>query len=350
MEGSSPAKRVRAFTLVEVLIATAILLVILAISFSVMNGMMGLWRQSSAKIDAFQDARAVFDIVTRRLGQATLNTYWDYYDASHQPFRLSGTNPPFTPAYYGRYSDLQFVCGDATTVAGGTLPPNYSTVATHAVFFTASTGLTANTSYQLMPELLTACGYFAAFGNDNASRPNVPNFNAPAKYRWRLMELSAPTESLQVFNSPTGTAWFTTPIANGQVRPVADNVIALVVWPRLSPTIDASGTSIAPNYSYDSRTTTAWSGSTQPAQACQLPPTVQVTMVSIDEPSALHIDSGSQPPVAITNALSGLFSTSGSVTNYGSDLQTLEQRLTAQHINYRVFSTTIAMPNSHWSQ
>lgn len=343
-------RRSRGFTILELLTATAILALILVMVFSVLNHSIGIWRQANAKMDAFQNARAVFEIMTSRLSQATLNTYWDYYDAGFQPFRLSTNSTSFEPKYYGRYADLHFVSGPAAGLIP-TPPPGFSALATQAVFFAVPTGLTANATYQSMPELLSACGFFVAFGGDDATRPEIVPTSAKVNYRWRLVELSAPVESLSVFASPTGTDWFTVPIANGQVRPLADNIIALVVWPRLAPLDDPDGTVIAPNYAYDSRTTASWSGSppSQPVQAHQLPPTVQITMVAIDEASATRLQNGSTPPGEITSALEGCFD--GSAADYADDIKNkLEPALVAKHINYRIFSTTVALPESRWSQ
>ena len=354
-----------------------ILVLILGIVFSVLSGAVGIWQRSNTKIDTFQNARAAFDIITRRLSQAKLNTYWDYYstNSANTPnfisYRSAQTNTAstFIPNAIGRNSDLDFVCGQAAasgssteSLIGSSLPPNYTAAATHAVFFAASTGLTATTAYQPMPQLLTACGFFVAFGSNLASHPAI--LSTTQTYRWRLLEVSSPTESLQIFNTSSGHGWFTAPIAAGQVRPLADNIIALVVWPRLAPLNnpttsllnDPLGTNVAPNYSYDSWTTHNWAGTplVQPVQACQLPPTVQVTMVAMDEASAVRLQNSSTLQSTIATALSGLFLTTSpnanqAVLNYASDLATLEARLVANHITYRTFSTTVVLPESQWN-
>ena len=84
----------------------------------------------------------------------------------------------------------------------------------------------------------------------------------------------------------------------------------------------------------------------------QLPPTIQVTMVAIDEASAARLDTGATPPDL---GLAGLFTTVGDVTNeanpgYAQDLQTLGSRLAAKHINYRVFTTTVSVRGAKWNQ
>ncbi|CAN5496540.1 hypothetical protein BH09VER1_BH09VER1_42910 [soil metagenome] len=336
----------RGFTLLEILAATALLIIILTLTGSIISSSSRVWRQANAKIESYQTARAAFDVMTAKLAKATLNTYWDYYDASGAPYRLSSSPATFVPAVYGRYSDLHFICGPASTLIT-TLPSDLSATATQAVFFAAPTGLSTQSSYNGLPGLLAACGYFVAFGSENSHRPA---FLPPsARFRWRLMELIAPVEELQVFASSTGTSWFATEVTQGRARSVAENVIALVVWPRRSTQDDPAGTALAPNYAYDSRTTESWSGSPpkQPVQSYQLPPNLQISMVIIDEAAAARLEAGSTPPEAINSALAGLFS--GSVSEYESDMKKLQDRLSAKGIGYRIFSTTVALRESKWS-
>ena len=66
------------FTIIELLVATVVfsgLLLILAVTT---NQTSDVWRRSAAKVEQFQASRRGFESMTRRLGQATLNTYWDY--------------------------------------------------------------------------------------------------------------------------------------------------------------------------------------------------------------------------------------------------------------------------------
>ncbi|PTX99988.1 hypothetical protein DB346_19470 [Verrucomicrobia bacterium LW23] len=341
----------KAFTLVEVLTAVTLLLVIMAVTATVMDQTTRAWRQTNSKIEAFQNARAVFDVMTARLAPTTLNTYLDYYDAAGNPFRLATSPASFTAARYGRYSDLHFICGAAQTLVNP-LPPNYSRVSSGAVFFVAPTGLAADADRRGTGGLLNASGFFLAFGSDRGHRPYY--ITTPETYRWRLMELSVPTESLTVFGTSTGNAWFQTPVSEGKVRPVADNVIALVVWPRLSPADDPAGTALSTDYTYNSRTAATWSGSVQPVQAHQLPPTLQVTMVVIDESAARRLATGSTPPPQIDAITAGLFNANPAsggnlVQHYEEDLRTLEQRLTDSRIAYRIFSSTISLKEAKWT-
>ena len=334
------------FSLLEILAAVALLVMILAMTTSIIDSSSRVWRQANAKIESFQAARGVFDILTSKIGKATLNTYWDYYGADNKPFRLSADPAAFEPKRYGRYSELHFLCGQASGLITA-LPPDLSMTGTQAVFFAAPTGMSSSADFNGLSGLLAACGYFVAFGSDDSSKPGF--LPTPSRYRWRLMELSAPVEELQVFASPTGNSWMETPISNGRVRSVAENVIALVVWPRRSQQDDPAGEALSDNFAYDSRTAETWSGNPprQPVQAHQLPPNLQVTMVVIDEESAKRMENGSTPPAKITAALSGLFD--GKVSEYEDDLKKLEERLAGSQVGFRVFSTTVALRESKWS-
>lgn len=343
---TSPIHRRRAFTLLETLVATTVLLAILASAFTVFDQSSKAIRKSSARIDSFQAARGAFDVMTRKLSQATLNTYWDYYDAGGTPFRLATAPASFTPARYGRYADLHFISGPASDLIPS-LPPHYSATATQAVFFAAPLGQTADPEYQGLPDTLTACGFFVAFGSSKAVRPDF--IESPEIYRWRLMELSTATEDLAAMKSTNGTQWFTGPVQAGEVRPVAENVIALVLWPRLPAQEDPQGTQLTPDFRYDSRTPAPWAGNPlkQPIQAHQLPPVLQLTMVVIDEGTARRWEKGSTPPAPVTEALSGLFTSD--VTLVEENLAELERRLTAAQADYRVFTSSIALRESKWS-
>ena len=201
------------------------------------------------------------------------------------------------------------------------------------------------------------------------------------------MQFVQPTESLDVYNYSlnSGTApdvWFTGPIGSTHstnVRIVADNVIALIIWPKQTDTIDDTDSTnpnelnaLAPKYSYDSRmglnsgayTTTAvppWTpgAGNQPLQMNQMPPILSIAMVSLDEPSAKILQGASQgPPTQITTALENLFENaspltpaSSKISNMDADLQTLETKLSAvtPHLNFQVFTTTIAIRNAKFS-
>lgn len=336
------------FSIVELLVATAILAVILGIIFSITQMISQSWGKSTAKIEAFQAARAAFDSMSRKVSQATLNTYYDYYDATGNTRASYGTNTTgFSPARYGRASDLHFLSGKSLVTGQ----------VTHSLFFQTPSGYSDNTNYTGMDSLLNGCGFYIAYDKDNT----LPGFvsalpHKPAdRYRFRLMQYFQPSQDLQVYNPPSSgpagqKAWFQNPLI-GNTPPISilsENVIAMAVLPKLSRT-DASEAAqqgrpdvLSDTYEYDSRATTA-AGLTDH----QLPPVLEVVMVAIDENSARRFCvNGSAPTFGLGGGLSGLFQQSDQLD---ADLKTLTDALIAQHVTYRVFRSEIAVRGAKWS-
>lgn len=300
----------------EMLVGLAILSLLLVLLLGVMNQTSSAVRRTAAQVDAFQQARTAFDIMVNSLSQATLNTYWDYYDAAG--IRRTPANAAlFQPARYGRASDLHFVIRQNGDFG-------------QAVFFTGPLAFSPDGQKAQTQGLLNACGYFVEFGDPAPYQPSL--FPSDSRSRFRLMQSLQATEDFTVFGG-TDAAW-TTAVA-GQKWPIASNVIALVVQPRLSSAEDAAGTAISDQYTYDSRTGTEM-------QRAQLPPVLQLTMVVIDKASA------DRPGIetAISYALAGKFT---DPLKYASDLRELEDALTAERVNYQVFTTAVPLRESKWS-
>lgn len=312
------------FTLVEVLVALAIFVLLLGILFEVINQMANVMRQSTRQIETFQSARVGYDVMTRTLSQATLNTYLDYDNSLY-------------PTNYLRKSDLDFVIGPAGPATLGTSGTG------QAAFFQAPLNYTTNVAgYSGTEALLNTVGYYVAFTTNSGIPAHVKTAANP--YRFRLMQMLVPTENDTIYTA-AGNAWFSDPSLSGSfAAPVADNVIALILRPQDPTTVPPAD--ITTDYTYDaSLNATAYP---QPVTAKQLPPLLQVTMVAIDEASARRLDTGgSTPPAAITSALTGRFQY---VTNYVSDMAALQQQLTAAHIPYKVFSSDIPLRESKWTK
>lgn len=344
----------RAFTIIELLAATAILGIILAVIFGITQQISNAWKNSSAKIEAFQGARGAFSAMTQQIGQATLNTYYDYYDAGGNR-RVAG-DANFKPAKYGRYSDLHFVSGGWS--GSGSLAPNQ---VTHAIFFQApmgyATAVNSTLDYSGMDTLLNACGYYIVYNTDN-TRPQflddstIPN-SPPNRYRFRLMQFLQPSQQLAIYPYVSGAEknWFTTPLDSPTppVRIVAENIIALILLPKSSTIEDQGADSLAPKFEYDTR-----SPAGVPDQKHQLPPVVEIIMVAIDEPSAQKICTGSaMPDFGISGGLSGLFKNASDLNDAGGtpgDLAKLTKALEGRHVGYRVFRSQIALRGSKWSK
>ncbi len=365
--------RIHAFTTVELMVATAVMALLMLILSQLVNHTSATWQYTTQKVEQFRSSRDAFESVTRRLSQATLNTYWEYErDCSGAPIR------------YVRQSELRFLAGDAATLIGNArqssggsdgTPPHH---VTHGVFFQAPIGFSNDPEYARLKTLLNTWGYFVEFGSDHASLPPfLKNSSAPPaeRFRYRLMELMQPANELSLFSytsgrgkykagepnsslyssfSPpggfTGREWFTEPLSVATPAPrvhvLAENVIAMVILPKLAPQEDLTETKLAPSYRYDSTET-----KTDPAinPRNQLPPVVQVTLVAMDERSANRIAMGSTPP---DFGLDQLFQATkaNSATNYENDLKTLTDHLSEQRLSYRVFTTNVSIRGAKWSR
>lgn len=354
-----------AFTLVEVLLATAILGLLVAMFATIIGSTSSLWKRTTGKIEQFREARNAFETMTTRLSQATLNTYWDY-------------DNPTTPTKYERRSELRFISGPAKTL----LPAAKAGVTrlTQGVFFIAPLGYTATAKYQNFDNLLCTCGYYLEFGDDKEFRPSfITEAVAPLRYRHRLMEFIAPTENTtnniyKYTSPPIGLSsynkkdWYQTlvnakPTANS--RPLAENIVALIITPRLSQEDEkqASGgtptdeSKLAPAYLYDSSP----GGATGPQYSDallnptnQLPPVLQITMVAIDEASAIRRNFGASSADPFGLESSSKFTKSA---DYGKDLlqskdpkSSLEAVLIEKGVNYRIFNTNVTIRGAKWSR
>ncbi|CAN5687440.1 hypothetical protein BH09VER1_BH09VER1_03690 [soil metagenome] len=333
------------FTLIEMLVSMVILILLMGVIFSVINVTGKAWKSSSGKIEAFQASRAAFESMTRKIGQATLNTYYDYFDTNGNS-AVSATYSG-APSYYGRQSELHFKAGKSCI----------TNQITQAVFFQTPAGETGKT-YEALNELLNACGYFIQFGSDAStnSLSGRPAFldgeGIPLRYRYRLMELSVPSENLKIYSGTSDPkAWYTAPLAQTppSARVLAENVVALVILPKKADweekKDDLAGLPrISPDYEYDTRT--AWSGTSQPIAMNQLPPMVKVVMVAIDETSAKRWQSDLTTPPSL-GLPSNIFTQPSQLE---ADLKTLQSKLQAKNLNYRVFQTEIPLRTSRWTQ
>lgn len=369
------------------LVAATLLVIVIGLVLRMTSQTAKAWRDSNSKIQSFQEARAGFEAMTRTLGQATLNTYYDYYDTGRQPRQKTAASnlPNFVPDTYDRISDLHFISGQGKTLLANSNPAIITQ--TQAVFFQAPLGYSV--LYQKLDNALNACGYFLRFDDANAIVPpyyrNSPSYKP--RWRWRLMEMIQSTEQLAIYGDPAASPvsgpndWFVKNAAASS-RILAENVIALVILPRLSdrdddPEKTGLGISIAPNYNYNSRIPLGaasdpdWTGfpgdtfTAHPAEGDpvsstrhhQLPPLLQVIMVVIDEPSAERLQGNStQVPAALDLRQAGLFTDAAKLA---ADLRSLEDICSAKPGNltgnthplaYRVFTSDIMVREAKWSK
>jgi uncharacterized protein (TIGR02599 family) len=343
---SLPFSRRLAFTLIEMLAAMAVLIVLLGIIVGVTNSVSTTVRRASAGIDALANARTGFDLINRTLSQATLNTYWAY-------------DNPLEPTEYLRQSDLQFLIRQNTQDAG------YG----QEIFFAAPETYSSNASLRSTRGLLNGCSMFVHFGGSQSFRPSGITGD---KFRYRLMIGLQPTEQLQIFNKPARAAnqsesayravlqshWDTlgwiAPLQNGTtavgaaVTPVADNVIALIAWPRLPSSEDPAGLSLLTSDSFAYNSQADALSVPQKITANQLPPVIDITMIAISEASASRLDDKSgSPPAVIQEALNGRFE---KVSSFSDDLKAVSDALTEANVDFQIFSTSVPLRESKWSK
>ena len=380
-----------AFTLVELMISITILVILMLVVTQVIGIVQRNWVRANSRTSQFREARIAFDTLIRNISQATLNTYWE---SAADPFRTDAAGQQVTRARANlRQSELQFVCGPSTSLLTGAAGggQNYPG---HAVFFQAPLGITrlvaatgsqANT--ENMVNLLCGRGYFVEWGDDQPYRPPFLNQlnSVPPRFRLRLMEYSPTAEMNRIYSNGfrlidpanrtqivNSRLWFQEALTatvreNEQIasraftRPIAENILALIISPRIETLMAPGGGgldpyAIAPNYEYDSAFVSnpgaAVSGSAQGTQH-QMPPLLQVTMIALDQRGGESLSSDSELRDQVLQATSGLFT---SAANYESDLEgtdsepgELKQLFTQKGLNYRVFTTTIALKQARWS-
>ena len=345
-----------AFTLVEVLVASAILVLMMGFLMGVMDQTTRIWSGTVAKVEQFREARVGFERVTTRLAQATLNTYWDYD---------SDTSTPPKPKRYARRSELRFISGSAATLIGPTGPTGTTGTGarvSHAVFFNAPLGIIGNPNYTGLANALNSIGFFVELADDTEQRPPfITTAMIPARWRFRLMEFAQPTENFSVYQFTNGAGatnyfgsqWFTNDVngasTDGLKRVVAENVIAFIITPRLAKAEEqplqsnATHSPLASNFSYNSTGTNA---NPQLNPKNQLPPVVQLTMIAIDERSAEKLGLSATTQADIFK-ISTLFADTAKFT---ADLATLESTLGASRVRYRIFTTNVHIRAAKWSR
>jgi len=372
-----------AFTLVELMVSVSIISLLMVVLASMVNQFSQTWRYTTRKIEGFQAARDGFESMTRKLSQATLNTYWDLYYVN-----IGGRQ---APTDFVRQSQLRFVSGPIARLA----PDNGRF--THGVFFQAPLGVVEDhVALGPMNNLLNTWGYFIEEGNDTLLRPSFLGDRVPVRRRSRLMELMQPAESMSVYDlDPKGATtfagdqlrWFRTAVtgASRPVRSIAENVVGLIIWPKLakgdeSARLDQGRSPLSPNYIYDSSlltfksprfgtavspvylnegakltSTTDLQDAAQINPKNQLPPIVQVTLIALDEQSAARLED--QPKGSAVEDLSkGLFEVacspgtrSNQETRYDQDLQEMQQRMVKAGLTYRVFTSDVVIRAAKWS-
>lgn len=321
-------KWAKGFTLMEMLVSMVVLIMIMIVTFSVLSQTSKLWQSSSGRLNSFDAATAGFDLLTRQISQATLNTYWDYD---------KDANGNYIYDKYVRASDLHFLLGSGTAMVQ-TAPGFMGTATTQAIFFQAPLGYTATRGqtpdYSPLVGILNTVGFYVAY----TSQTNLPSFlNIVPTQRFRLYEFLEPGEQLRVYDplSSNPQDWFQANLGTAS-RKIADNVIGLILRARYPNSTSSSG--YTDTYLYDSQDTS------NTLTLNQLPPIILVTMIVINEDSAKRLGTAyqniGQPAGTFTDA-----------TLYPTDLQNWENLLSnfTPKLTYHVYSAEIAIRGAKWS-
>jgi uncharacterized protein (TIGR02599 family) len=313
-----------AFSLLEVLVVCTLLVVLFAICYSLINISTSAWVMHRTRLSAFERARIGFELVTNRLAQATLNTYWDY-------------DNPVKPTHYVRKSELHFVMGKAEE-----LLPDVSGLVTQSVFFLSPLGFNTDPVNQPLRKTLSGCGFFIRFSEEPFLPATMLERNAQPRYRYRLFQFLQSGEDVDIYGyTPSGVSrdlskereWFTDHVT-GASYPVADNIIGLILRANYTST-SSSGSTNHGDYEYDTR------NFSQAITYNQLPPSVSVTMIMIDEDSAIRLAAqygASAPPIIPP-------------PDDQHDLQKWENLLNnfTPKINYRIFTADVPIRGAKWS-
>ncbi len=382
-------KRRKGFTLIELLVSTAILSMILVMVFQMLQGMQRTWKETRQDVGEFKDARQSFEEITRRVSQATLNTYLSYrYDTTPGPGGVE--------LRVGReiisQSELHFVCGPADDL--GINVKNSRQVGqryTHGIFFQAPFGFCIDTKksdknrleYEKLNSLMNAWGYFIEFNTDELDRPQflLQLENAPKpRPRYRLMEFRQPSEYLQVYklqlremgksaskdklyewftqgNYSVNSDWNTSLTDRDSegffrtTRVVAENIVAMIFHAReADEKNNTDREELSPDYIFDSRRF-QWDGGSSISTRTrhQLPPVVDVTFIALDEVSfnafskRQNMRSADDDPKLIEK---DLFK---KAKDFRKDLETVEKILKEKKLDYRIFNTSLRIRESKWT-
>ncbi|MCX6971137.1 MAG: prepilin-type N-terminal cleavage/methylation domain-containing protein [Verrucomicrobia bacterium] len=315
-----------AFTLLELLVAMAVLGLMAVMMLSLTSSAQKIAKQTSSRTEQFREGRRAFERINQRLSQATLNSYWDYVDSSGSP-RTAATATSFTPNKYFRISELRYLQTNAASLTA----PRGGTMVGSSVFFQAPLGKADDGNLSGLNSLLNTVGFFIERGDDSKLRPETVS---ASKTRHRLYELTEPTENLTIYTKTSGNAtysgkeWYETPLDEpANSHRLADNIVALLFEAQYR---NASGTpTTAFNYTSAPR-----GAATQPIEENNLPPNVRVTMIAVDETSGRRIADGN---ITLTDATDD------------ASLALLEKDLTDNRLNYRKFESTVSIGPAKWS-
>lgn len=342
-----------AFSLIELMVAMGILSILLLMLTVLLDQVQKGWRFSESRVSQFREARVAFDLMAKNIGQASLNTYWDMIVDEE------GTVERYAPT-----SELHFITLNrietAVTSAKTQQPQG------HAVFFQAPLGFSPK--YRNLNNLFNGRGYFVAWGSDEKFKPSF--VKSQSRYRYRLMEFRPPAESNQVFEDGQDerdagvpeefTEWYKQALNVGtgsfedHLNPLAENIVAIIISPRdtIEDSVDSrrqNYSTIAPKYEYNSNDPQRVEDPNNlfSSYVQQVPPLIRLTMVAIDEGSAVRMENGSSIPDFVSEALGNRFR---ETANFETDIKDLSEVFDRRNVSYKVFSTMVLLRSAKWTE
>ena len=348
-------------TLIELLVAMAVLIIVMLAITAAMGTMQNLWVRVRGKADAFRNTRIALDTMVQRVNQATLNSRWE----PNTDTATQAQEPRL------RTSDLHFVSGPAATLLS-----DGSRYMGHALFFQGPYGEPASESnqqtqltYDQLGHTLCGWGYFVEFGSDASERPSFLNSvqdRFPPRRRFRLWEFRQPAQELSLFEMDTQTPpkpkidgaasreqlyeWFTQPLRESDAKRrhasvVAENILALVITP-FDPARVESGNQYrqAPDGHFDSRRY-QWEPGTDAGKLSRsrLPPVLRLSVIALSEDSWMRMTDGEIESAAtrLRAEISNRFTQPG---NLEQDIDALTTTLNEMKIGYRIITLNLKMP------
>lgn len=343
--------RSQAFTLVELLVATAVTLIIMILAMQVVRGVTDIWsnqvRQSGARLVVVVNDAA--REVERNMMQATVYPYLDYYDEDLVRRDPTGEDiRNFVPFIYGRASDLHFISGPDLFGGAG----HHS----HAAFFQSPLDHQPGEEGGTATGRLNAMGYFIRYDSQDPQRPDFIDPPDQPRHRFKLYKFFKPTDRLGVYSSNgTDRDWFADELAGdppGSSFVVVENILAMAFFPDLPGLSETDRLLMLPGGLYDTRV--SWSGGNQPIAAHQLPPAVEFILIAIEEDAAERLNAqfgATQPDFGLD--WDQLFR---SPANLPDDLEMLQEALNAFEfadgnvgISYRIVRGGIPILSARWS-
>lgn len=419
-----------AFTLAEVIVSSALVVGIMGLLLTTVDQTHKTINNTTTKIAQFQAARTAFDAMTRTLSQATLNTYWDLdYDLNQNPttYRrqsdlhfISGKASNFFIDKKSQYNPLDYPTHGVFFQA----PLGITYQESGAEENANNRDLRV---YRSLNNLLSVVGYFIKWGPDSNAPDFVTKLNDSklTRYRYRLMQVLQPSETVEIYYNQNYTVtkpsypgnpnydsldWLKVALGQkspsikldkidkndkkvfskeGYANPFAENIVALIIVPKVAQADRKKPdliNDLTEDYEYNSRPQIAYNaqgrypavksvsavlgstGSQSTRQVHQLPPILQVTMVAIDEESAIRLEDYS---IKAQDFSDGLFQKLGVTTEtFEKDLgdisnttkESLLYRLSNPDHNlpssdlprpklkYRVFTTDVVLRGSKWTK